>query len=897
MIGWNSPLLDLACDFIWDRFQANSIIDCSSATIVFPGSRALRRFREKLALRAQNEKKALFLPELITVGALPEYLIDQKVDVAPPLVLEKAWFEAFKQLSPEDKKTIVPALSSDAKFSEARFFSEHLTRLRDTVSAGAFLFKDVVEKVSLPEEQARWEILAKLENHYLEYLTKNHISDKHALRFDALKQGMFETSQQIFLVGVTDMPSITRKFLEKAHKVTALVGAPVEFAKSFNAFGEVKSSAYQDFAPEVSEVTVAVDHQALGKELLIKVMNEASHASCGYDSCSVGVPRAELAWSLKSGAAELHVPLHIAGEKTYSAAASFILLELLIRYYTSNKTKDFFFLVRHPLLRSWIKMGNEGFNRMLLHSAKYWSECLPEYLSAQAPHRQEEGETIFALQNKLHSEFGEKLPSSPLHALRWAVDTLKAIVPLDAADDEESKEFIGKLIEVHRQYELYGASLFPEVENKEFLVSVLQELGAQTLGGESPHAVEVVGWLELLHDDASYIAITGFEEGNVPDAINNDVFLPNGVRAALDLTDNEKRKARDSFVLRNLLESRKKVFVGVAQQSSNGDILFPSQLLFLSGDTKAKAARLKEYLAPRSVIRNIQQPETVLFSPVEFKPFHPKSLPISSFKMFLTTPEEFYLRYVERLSDVDDTATDLGPDIAGTFLHRVYERGGMESKDVSDARKLSDIYKGIYLEESRRQFGAATLPSVKLQLEMFWSRIAMVIAQEAIWRGEGWVCKEVEKEIPQDFEINVDGEPVVIRGTIDRIDFNQALNTWCLLDYKTGKTESSVNKQYRNKKGDTWYDLQLPLYYHAFLHELGAYRNFTEVKVGLIRLPTKRNEGELFSIAEWSRTDFADAFEVAKECIRKMRRGEFKSTDTTLSIYPSLAPLFEEAAQ
>jgi ATP-dependent helicase/nuclease subunit B len=897
MVGWKRPLMDLACDTIWDSVETGDLVDCSALTVVFPGSRALRRFREKLALRAQEERRALFLPEMITVGTLPEFLMNEIVELAPPLVLERAWFAAIIKLSPSERSIIAPRLEEEPTFSATRFLTERLSALRESVCAGGKSFSDVLSLMTLSEEQNRWQVLTKLESLYLEFLGQHGVTDKHLARMQALKNRSINTNHRLILVGVTDMPAIARQFIDCCTEVVAIVGAPKECEELFTEHGEVVRGAHEKFAPLVSEVTLGLDHQELGRKLLTKIINAAGSEKVGYDGCSVGVPSAELAWSLKSGASQLNLPLHIAGEKVFSSAASFVLLNLLITYYTTKKTKDFFFLIRHPLLRAWTGMSEEGFNRMLLHSATYWNEHLQEYLFEDVPNRQDEGETIFALQLKLHQELGEKLPLTPIEALAWCVEGLKKLIGAIDPSDKETGEFIAKLIELHRNYSLYGGSLFPELDSLSFLKAAMTEIGTQTLGGESPHAIEVVGWLELLHDDAAFVAITGFEEGNIPDHINGDPFLPNGIRDALSLTDNEKRRSRDTFVLRNLIESRKQVNIGVAQQSSSGDLLFPSQLLFLNGTTKAKALRLKDFLSP---IHQVRAAEALVgdgvLDTITPQPFHPRTLPVSSFKLFLNSPEDFYLRYGESLDVQDDSATDLAPNVSGTFIHKVLQRSVEESKGMVEEERLRELYRRIYQEECSHQFGSTTLPAVKLQLEILWSRLELVVEKESTWRKDGWICQYTEKKLPQDFEIDVDGVPVVLRGTIDRIDYNPATKTWCLLDYKTGKTLSDVTRQYHSKKKDVWFDLQLPLYYHAFKKELGDKSKETSLLVGLIRIPTQKNDRNIFTVAEWKEEDYQAALDATRQAIRKMREGDFRSAGASPTVFPWLAPLFKEVS-
>ena len=72
-----------------------------------------------------------------------------------------------------------------------------------------------------------------------------------------------------------------------------------------------------------------------------------------------------------------------------------------------------------------------------------------------------------------------------------------------------------------------------------------------------PGAMELLGWLELPLDDAPAVIVTGFNEGCVPASLNADVFLPNQLRRALGIEDNDRRYARDAYALSVLAASRK----------------------------------------------------------------------------------------------------------------------------------------------------------------------------------------------------------------------------------------------------------------------------------------------------------------------------------------------------
>jgi hypothetical protein len=122
---------------------------------------------------------------------------------------------------------------------------------------------------------------------------------------------------------------------------------------------------------------------------------------------------------------------------------------------------------------------------------------------------------------------------------------------------------------------------------------------------------------------------------------------------------------------------------------------------------------------------------------------------------------------------------------------------------------------------------------------------------------------------------DVDGEPVQLRGRIDRIDQHES-GTYAILDYKSseeGRTprEVHVRGAGRGPAGpEHWQDLQLPLYRHLAA-ELGL---TSPVKLGFVTLPRALDQGG-FLLADWTVDELLAADEAARGVIRKIRGGEF----------------------
>jgi hypothetical protein len=156
--------------------------------------------------------------------------------------------------------------------------------------------------------------------------------------------------------------------------------------------------------------------------------------------------------------------------------------------------------------------------------------------------------------------------------------------------------------------------------------------------------------------------------------------------------------------------------------------------------------------------------------------------------------------------------------------------------------------------------------SLQFQVALLEKRLHAV----AIWQleraKEGWRTTHVEWDAPPEAALIVDGVPMGLRGRIDRVD--QRGDTVQILDYKVITGDRTPRNTH--KSGGAWIDLQLPLY-EILAREILQGRT---PELGYVRIsdtPTM----PLLAIAGWSAGEIAEAHEVAREVVRKIRAGAF----------------------
>ena len=334
-------------------------------------------------------------------------------------------------------------------------------------------------------------------------------------------------------------------------------------------------------------------------------------------------------------------------------------------------------------------------------------------------------------------------------------------------------------------------------------------LGAASYSLESDEkdVVKTEGWLELVWSIGDKVALAGLHEGSVPDSVVGHAFLPNELRAALGLTSNATRLARDSWLLQELVASHapRAVRAYVARTNAKGDICRPSRLLFLCSDD-ALASRVKGLFGdagettptpPRTVSRawQLRLPDEVPLKEKAGKEY----LSPSAIDTYLKSPLEYLLKYGLGMGDRYKEKKELGFDDYGTFVHRVLERFANEQKNrpLTDATSVSEVLKAIVDEEVTR-FGAHPTVNVRLQLQSARERLMRFVTIQAKWAQEGWRVEGTEMPY---FAKPFEELDVWIKGFVDRVDYRilpDGSKEFRIIDYKTWDKSEDISGHIRS---------------------------------------------------------------------------------------------------
>jgi len=488
--------------------------------------------------------------------------------------------------------------------------------------------------------------------------------------------------------------------------------------------------------------------------------------------------------------------------------------------------------------------------------------------------------------------------------------------PLDLGNRSERQmvEALTRIKGAAGRIALLPRSLDVEVEGAEAVSLLLADLRGENIPPDpEEHAVELLGWLELPLDDAPAVILTGVNDRHIPESAGADPFLPGALRTHLGIPDDAARYARDAYLLSALSQSRDELHLVAGRLTASGDPLRPSRLLFAAPE-ETVARRVRRFLGegegeghpssgPEAGVPSgdddLHPGAGASESRFRSPPVDPipalESLPrirVTDFSTYLNDPYRYALTRILNLQPLDDEAREMAGMTFGSLAHLVLERFGASEEAASPdpqlvAEKLDRLLDGAVHEE----FGRRPLPTVKVQAEQLRARLRHFAQWQAGWVEEGWRTMAVEAQPGEGVHFEVDGETVLLRGKIDRIDHNPGTGEWAIFDYKTSDAGRDPEKTHRKGRGENrrWVDLQLPLYRVLLAGIVGEDetpvvppKEQAGVKLGYIILPKKLEEVGA-SFAEWTADELSDAEATAREVIRDLREKPFPYDSTTKS--------------
>lgn len=833
--------------------------------------------------------------------------------------------------------------------------ASYLERMSDACAGAGYRFGDVArlagEGVDAGDIE-RWESAAALQDRYVGVLSSHGWFDPALRAAEAVSElKAIRGVGKIVLAGVSELTGTQRCLLRGCaaggSEVVSLICAPADLADGFDEFGTVLADFWRDRDVPVADSDVwfadgprsqgdAVA-RALVRELESDRGGEAGGGGWSSDDVVIGVADSAIGGSVERSVSAAGLRVRPAVGRAFELTGPATFLDAAASYAGNPTLESLGALVRHPALAShagrlravddvgarglvpadrWADVVDSFTERVGVGSLRLNDRrVLPDGFRGAAEFRR--------LRRFVHVAIGELLPKrsdgfGERRAARvWAesfVCVLRRV--FEGAGDEagfgaevaghdpETEEALAGLFgAVAGLAELDAAGGEIRLSRAVSLVMSAVPTSVAPLVDPRGDEIEAVGWLELLFDPAEVCVVAGMHDHTVPGGGGGggDGLLTERWRRRLGVLGGDGRAARDAYLLRALVGSRRRVVLVAGRRDSAGDRVWPSRLLFRD-EPGVVVGRLERYLSEdvallssaASVGDDASVGSGVVvggrgFERKVWPAAVPGSMSVSSFKQYLASPYLFYLQYVLGLRVFEPTGRELDAGVFGGLVHEALRGFGRSAEASSaDAEKVAASMHDALEEQARGLIGSRPTASVRMQLDMARRRLGFVAGWQAERARVGWRIVHQEWSPAGGCGLEVDGEVMGLRGRIDRIDRNERTGEFSLIDYKTGRVASNPVGAHRRSNGE-WVDLQLPLYRKLASSVVGGDGG---VQLAYLEVPTKDpNGGDLLRVAEWTEADLADAEATACEIVRAVRRGEFGELGDTKHVCGAMAAL------
>ncbi len=929
---YQRPGLPAAVDYLVERFGRPDGLDLAGVVLAVPTSRAQRRLLELLVVRADVDRTPLCPPQIVTVGALPELLYPPQRPFANDLTQRLAWIDALRSSPSAVVEQVIPNLPAADDLAAWLALGAMLARLHRELASENIDFNAVAkadEHYAGFRESKRWAALAQLQQRYLAVLDGLDLWDLQTARHEAIARDECTTEHPILLLGTVDLNRQQRLMLDKvAEHVTALVFAPENLADRFDEYGCLVPERWAEAHVDLDDAWLFEADDPAAQAGVVGQWLAGLERRYSAEQITIGVPdraAADLVPQLEQLLTACGVPARYGVGMPVAQSSPYRFLAAVMEYLNDGSFSALGALVRHPAVTDWLAergVADDWLDRLDAYQGKHLPARLDVgWVKQAAP--SEGPRSHGQASSSTHAENGHGTslrgptnrpgdsgpPDAVVAELSSAVEQLLCPLagkcsldawgapvmgllaavfgrrPLDRRREPDRSVLIAceMIRDAARENADIPRRLADEVTGpmpaSEAIRIVLEQVDAARLSAAPQRgAIEMLGWLDLPLDDAPALIVTGFNEGSVPDSANADMFLPNQLRRALGVMDNDRRYARDAYALSVLAASRERLALVIGRRTGASDPLAPSRLLFACDDETTARRAHRFFDEPPSghklVLPGMLQAgrqETAIPVPRPQPLSHPvSSMRVTEFRDYLACPYRYYLRHQLGLDVLADKAMELDGAGFGSLAHEVLQDFAQSPAAQSTDAEEIEAYLGATLDRiADEQFGAFPMPAVRVQVEQLRWRLRAFARWQAGWAAEGWRIERAEVgPEPGKAALIVDGQPMALRGRIDRIDTNDRTGERVVFDYKTSESGKSPEKTHR--KNSEWIDLQLPLY-RRLLDAMGM---AGPVKLGYILLP-KDTAKIGAAMAEWTDDDLASADATAAEVVRNVRAERF----------------------
>ena len=895
-LGWDRPLVECVTAFLLEGRRGKPV-DLSDTLVVVPTQQAGRRLREALAATASG----LWSPRVTAPGGL--VMLPARPLPATPLEMEAVWLDLLQRARLSDYAALFPTAPPQQDVAWAIPLARALRRLRSALGEAGLTVAEVARGPGAETVEAeRWSDLLRLEQAFLRLLRRAEREDPVGATLNAAGAPPPEGIRRVIVAGVPDLMALHRRVLQAWSdrvEVRLLVGAPANRAADFDAWGGPRVEVWAKEAIELADgpASLALCSGPAGQARKVMEWLDAARPRFDASHLAVGVPDGEVVAPLTALLAQRGLRAYDPGGRPVHEHPVAQLLVAAERLARDGNYAAFSAFARHAdVLDAVAARSHSRPAEALAQLDDFQAEALPATFDAMAQRLagaaagspMADLARVVEFAQAFLADLAARPPEAALRGLLQQVYAHRSVEPGTPRGEAFLAAGLGvgdALAELGRLDS--GGRPLPTADFMALLMARLRD--ERWYPARADGAIDLEGWLELAWSDAPFVVLTGANEGMVPESQPADLFLPDSLRGRLGLRDDAARAARDAFLLKSLIESRRaggRVALTLGRASAAGDPLKPSRLLFRCAD-EALPARCRllfgEVHDPRP-----RPPVSVPFRLRPLQAAEPRPVErvrVTDFRAYLACPFRFYLGRVLRMEEVDDRKLELDALDFGTLVHHALQAMAESPRwrACDDDVALGDFLADAAAAAARARFGARPSLQIEFQVEAACQRLRAAARCQTAAVREGWELVEAERDL------SVEWGGLRVTGRVDRIERHRARKLVRVLDYKTsdkadppaathlGAWREGLPAYARVKldgRERAWRDLQLPLY-RLLLEKQGAFAGEGAIQVGYFNLPKALGET---GIEVWEEFDAAmrhEALNCVEGVLEDIARGRF----------------------
>jgi len=771
--------------------------------VVVPTAQSARNLRLALARRADAAGWGGVLPPQITMANA--LLAPRDVRLATEAEEMAAMASVLQTCEIGMYAALFPKPPVERTVDWALDMAEMLLGISSILGEKALLMSDVRPEV----DAERWKNLAALESEFIASLRAHGVTARAVARRDAAAAGCREPGiEEIVLPAAVDVTGAFVTYLEHSSQdVTLLLHAdPSELAK-FDAWGRPVATFAAALGPEMIETapTAVVEADEIAKVFRVVRSEEALPALAVCDAEMYP----ELEGAFQNHFSDEELVLRNPAKEQLASSSLGRLLGAIIRLSMNDDYETFSTLVRMGDVARWARaaLGASAADvaRFVGALDAVQNAHLPRTLAETVAGAKAEAESAWHEEDRTAAAGLARLAEAVKAELADPVGFLKRIFATRMLDEQNpgDRELIAAAQTVRDLQAACSGDLIPKPFRRKLFAKLLGS-AIYMLEPTAENVLVTTGWLEVSWCSEDEIVIAGFNEGCVPENIVGHPFVPDSLRAALGISTNAQREARDSFVLAQAVRCRAKGAVSVWLHQIAGDknVMKPSRILFNGiADEDLPALALRLYAVTKG---NEGAPPKELPEAWTLRlPFPPKGtayrprISVTALDQYQRCPFNFYLQELFG-EHADDRNQELDARTFGNLCHAALEAFAKTGpKDSTDAGEIV----AFLADEVRRQlrvFGDPLPTIVELQGEAAIARLQAFAPHQAARRKAGWRIVSAEQNLSCRFK----DCPTVVSGKVDRIDRNERTGEIAIVDYKT----------WNRAREENYDSLQLPAY-------------------------------------------------------------------------------------